>query len=520
MQAIILAAGMGTRIPQYTQAMPKCMIRINGKPMLAHTVDALREAGITHIIIGLGYKGQVIRDFIAENYPAATRLSFAFVENPVYDTTNNIYSLYLIRDYFSEDDTLLLESDLIYEKEILKELIAVPAANAAVLSPFESWMDGSCCLLDGSGHITGMVGKKDFRYEDASGYYKTVNIWKFSRDFICASYIPSLASYMASYGKNEYYETVLKLVAENDPAALGSLVISGDRWYEVDDIADLSVAEKRFTPRAERYELIRQEAGGSWRFPGLSDFTIDSNPFFPPERLLSELRYGLADCLTKNPSAADELDILAAKLLGADVGQVCVMADECAPAGSGGQLHDDSYTDFASLTGQTEPAEREQLHVVNLGKRYGMPGLRACILFSADPNVLQPYKGKGRLSSPEEYFMQIAGKYKKDYALASKAFTEECARMEKALCTLNGVQGERQFNRLTLRFAARPAEADVKKLAALLLDRYKILVGTAPAGNGVGTLTVFVRDPKSNDRLLAALAAFLSPEPGTAEQEA
>ena len=150
-----------------------------------------------------------------------------------------------------------------------------------------------------------------------------------------------------------------------------------------------------------------------------------------------------------------------------------------------------------------------------------MPGLRACVLFSADPNVIQPYKGRGRLSSPEEYFMQIAGKYKKDYALASKAFTEECARMEKALCTLHGIQGERQFNRLTLHFTAYPVEADVKKLAALLLDQYKILVSTASTGSGDGTLTVFVRDPKSNDRLCAALAALTAlTKSETAEPEA
>ena len=65
MQAIILAAGMGTRIPQYTQDMPKCMIQINGKPILEHTVQALRECGVSTIAIGLGYKAHVIRDFIA-----------------------------------------------------------------------------------------------------------------------------------------------------------------------------------------------------------------------------------------------------------------------------------------------------------------------------------------------------------------------------------------------------------------------------------------------------------------------
>lgn len=506
MQAIILAAGMGTRIPQYTQAVPKCMIQINGKPMLEHTVETLRECGISKITIGLGYKADVIRDFIRKTYGNDTSLSFGYVENPIYDTTNNIYSLYLMKDIFGKDDTLLLESDLIYDRAVLRELIASPATNAAVLSPFESWMDGTCCLLDGTGHITGMVGKKDFRYEDAGSYYKTVNIWKFSKDFIKSVYLPFLSSYMSAYGRNEYYETVLKIVVGNDPSALGSLVISGDRWYEVDDIEDLSVAEKRFSPAGDRYALILREGGGSWRFPGLADFTVDSNPFFPSDRLLSELRYGLADCITRNPSTSGELDILAAKLLGADESQVCVLSDE-GSTGIGVSLLDASYADFSSLTGQKGDT---RLYFIDLGKRFGVPGLRIRVLYASAPELIRPYKGRGRLSSTEEYFMQIVGKYKKDYATAYKAFTEECNRIGKALENLNGVQTERpDFNSFTVCFDAHPEVDDVRLFAARLLDEHKILAKTVSGG---ACLSLFVRDRKSNERLISALSALAQPE--------
>ena len=411
-----------------------------------------------------------------------------------------------MKDVFDKDDTLLLESDLIYDKAVLQELIASPAANAAVLSPFESWMDGTCCLLDGTGHITGMVGKKDFRYEDAGSYYKTVNIWKFSRDFIKSVYLPFLSSYMSAYGRNEYYETVLKIVASNDPSALGSLVISGDRWYEVDDIEDLSVAEKRFSPAGDRYALIVREEGGSWRFPGLADFTVNSNPFFPPERLLSELRYGLADCITRKPSASGELDILAAKLLGADESQVCVLSDE-GTISAGAAPIDASYADFSDLTGQEGET---QLYLVDFGKRFGVPGLRIRVLYASAPEMLRSYKDRGHLSSPEEYFMQIVGKYKKDYAAAYTAFTEECDRMEKVLGDVKGVQAERtDFNCFTVRLDAYPRADDVRLLAARLLDEHKILAGSLDKGAG---LSLFVRDRKSNDRLISALSALSQPE--------
>ena len=510
MQAIILAAGMGTRIPQYTQEMPKCMIKINGKPMLEHTVCALKEAGVRKISMCLGYKAHVIRDFIGKTFCGDKELEFEYVENNVYDETNNIYSLYLMKDIFSQDDTLLLESDLIYDKDILKDLIALPAENAAVLSPFESWMDGSCCILDKNGCITDMVGKKDFRFEDAAAYYKTVNIWKFSRDFIISVYIPFLSYYISSYGRNEYYETVLKIIAGNMPTALGSLVIAEDRWYEVDDIGDLSVAEKRFSPCGDRYARIIHEGGGSWRFPSMADFTVDSNPFFPSGRLLSELRYGLEECVTRIPSCPEELDILAAKLLGCDSSQVCVLQESGVPDGL--EEYDDmSYEDFSSLHGQLLGS----MHFIDLGRRFGVPGLSLKLLFSDQPDALMPFKGKGRVSSLGEYFMQVVGKYKKDYAASSKAFGEECARVRDALAGLSKGKLERPvFNRIVLGFDEYPGEDDVKNLAARLLNEHKLLVGTLPDGSGKGKLSVFVRDQESNDRLIAALSALLGPGEG------
>lgn len=514
MQAIILAAGMGTRIPQYTQDMPKCMIQINGKPMLEHTVNALREAGVKRIAIGLGYKAHVIRDFIARTFGSDGDLSFEYVENPVYAETNNIYSLFLMKDIFARDDTLLLESDLIYDKAIVRELLALPAENAAVLSPFESWMDGSCCLLDKDGFITGMVGKKDFRYEDASGYYKTVNIWKFSKNFITSMYLPFLSYYISTYGRNEYYETVLKIIAGNIPTILGSLVVAENRWYEVDDIGDLSVAEKRFSPREDRYPLLMQEAGGSWRFPGMADFTVDANPFFPSERLFSELRYALASCIACRPSSSGELDVLAAKLLSTDESRVCVLS-ESSPLPD--DAHDASYEDFSSLSGQL----LNRLHVIDLGKRFGVPGLSMRLLFSDDPALLRPFKGKGRVSSLGEYFMQAVGKYKKDYAASTAAFQEECVRMQDALAGVPQVRLKRpSFNRFLLNLDTAPTEEATRNLAARLLDERQLLVSVTRDESGRGQLSIFVRDRASNDRLLAALTAYLNPEPEAAEPEA
>ena len=114
MQALILAAGTGSRLKQYTEKVPKCMVPVNGIPMIERAIDAIISAGIKQLYIGLGYKAEVLKEFLAKTFDQKRLdgMKIDFIENPVYDKTNNIYSLWLARQAFSDDDTILLESDL------------------------------------------------------------------------------------------------------------------------------------------------------------------------------------------------------------------------------------------------------------------------------------------------------------------------------------------------------------------------------------------------------------------------
>ena len=249
MQALILAAGTGSRLKQYTEKIPKCMVPVNGVPMIERAVDSLVEAGIKHLCIGLGYKADVLKDFVRTTLDVNGRLrgmSIEFVENPVYDRTNNIYSLYLAREIFKRDDTILLESDLVFDKRLIADIIACDAPNLAVVSRREDWMDGTCTLLDPNDNITDFIAKNAQNPNDADKYYKTVNIYKFSKDFISAYYLPFLQTYMDVFGKNNYYESCLKFLAQTDPALLKGFKIPGSSWYEVDNPDDLRCAEERF----------------------------------------------------------------------------------------------------------------------------------------------------------------------------------------------------------------------------------------------------------------------------------
>ena len=248
MQAMILAAGTGSRLRPLTDNVPKCMVPVNGIPMIERTIDALVAAGIKKLIIGLGYKSEVLKNFIRETFDAKrlNGMTIEFGENPDYDKTNNIYSLYLLKDFFKADDTLLIESDLVYEPEVIKNLVENPEKNLAVVSHWEDWMDGTVTILNKEKGIRNFIVKKDQKAEEKSTYYKTVNIYKFSKEFTNEYYLPFLETYMNVFGKNSYYETCLKFISETDENLLKGFVIDQSVWYEVDNPDDLKVAEERF----------------------------------------------------------------------------------------------------------------------------------------------------------------------------------------------------------------------------------------------------------------------------------
>ena len=248
MQAIILAAGTGSRLRPLTNDVPKCMVKVNGVPMIERAIDALVAAGIKKLVVGLGYKSQVLKDFIRSTFTQDRLqcMQIQFGENPDYDKTNNIYSLYLLKEFFKADDTLLLESDLVYNPQIIKDLAAAPQKNLSVVSHWQDWMDGTVTLLDKDDNITNFIVKKDQKAEQKPDYYKTVNIYKFSKDFTNNYYLPFLETFMNVFGKNSYYETCLKFIAQTDPTLLKAFKIDQSLWYEVDNADDLKVAESRF----------------------------------------------------------------------------------------------------------------------------------------------------------------------------------------------------------------------------------------------------------------------------------
>lgn len=314
MQAIILAAGMGKRLGEYTRDNTKCMLEVNGVKLIDRSLATLKEIGVSRVILVVGYKGQNVKDYVGTDYQG---IPIEYVDNPIYDKTNNIYSLYLAKDYMLADDTILLESDLIYESAVLKKLLADSAPDIALVDKYESWMDGTVVEIDEDHRITRFIDKERFKFEEIKGYYKTVNIYKFSKHFSSKYYVPFLAAYSTALGHNEYYEQVLKVILQLHDAPLKALPLTGETWYEIDDVQDLDIASGMFAPTDdEHYAAISSRYGGYWRYPQMLDFCYLVNPYFPPQRMIDEIKASFETLMREYPSGMRVNSLLASKNFG------------------------------------------------------------------------------------------------------------------------------------------------------------------------------------------------------------
>lgn len=319
MQAVILAAGMGKRLKKLTQGNTKCMVKVNGVTLIQRMLHQLDQQHLSRIAIVVGYKGKELIEYIST---LNIQTPIVYINNSIYDKTNNIYSLFLARNYLCEEDTLLLESDLIFEDAVLEALVKDPRETLALVDKYENWMDGTCIKVTDDDRIEKFIPGKNFNFKDISSLYKTVNIYKFSKHFSENLYVPFLDAYLKALGNNEYYEQVLRVIMIlDDPEIRVKRLnfIRGEnqeslRWYEIDDIQDLDIASSMFAPNGyDQLAKIQLRYGGYWRYPKLIDFCYPTNPYFPPQKLIDEINANSTSLLTKYPSGMEVNSLLAAK---------------------------------------------------------------------------------------------------------------------------------------------------------------------------------------------------------------
>lgn len=321
LQAIILAAGMGRRLGELTRSRAKCMVQVCGKTLIERQLNSLSELGIKKAVIVVGYEADGIRNLIGNEFKG---MEIIYVFNEKYAITNNIYSLWLARNYLIQEDTILLESDIIFDKSLLSRIVSSEHDNVVAVAKYEPWMDGTVTLVDEKDKVIAFVNKTGFRWEYVNNYFKTINIYKFSSEFSRKAYLPFLNAYIETVGENEYYEEVLRVVTYLDHWDLMAEKVVSESWYEIDTAEDLEIAQAIFAPEKYKLDLLHDRYGGYWRFSSIKDFALLVNPAFPPKELVEEMRYSFDQLLTSYPSARSNQSLLAGKVFGCSPSNIIV----------------------------------------------------------------------------------------------------------------------------------------------------------------------------------------------------
>ncbi|RLA74264.1 MAG: aminotransferase [Epsilonproteobacteria bacterium] len=598
MQALILAAGTGSRLGKHTKENTKCMLELNGQTLIEQALEKLNNVGLTKLILVVGYKKENLMEHLGTQYKD---IAIEYVENPVYDKTNNIYSLFLAKDKLAQDDTILLESDLLFEEKIISDLINDERKSLAVVDKYQAWMDGTAVTLSESDDILGFYGKKAFRFQDVEKYYKTVNIYKFSKEFSANVYIPFLEAYSKAMGDNEYYESVLRVILMLEEQELKALKLNGEKWYEIDDVQDKANAEVIFSKNAkEKLKLIQSRYGGYWRFPELRDFCYLVNPYFPTIKMQEEMKAYFYELLSQYPSGQGTQRLLAAKMFKIEPENIIVgngaaeiirglgnaikgtfglafptfneypesigydrvvqfipqnkdfsygldemveLAKKCDnlllinPDNPSGNfiskvellkladkllemnkifILDESFVDF-STNGEKETMITQDILdkypnliiIKSISKSYGVPGVRLGILATSNQEIMSAIENEitiWNINSYGEFFLQVIGKYKKDYLQGCIEISTERDRFYnrlKEIPFLDVVYS--QANYFLLHVSSRFSATE---LTEILLDKYEIYIKDLTGKIGFESkdcIRIAVKDYNDNEFMIEKL---------------
>lgn len=321
--ACILAAGTGSRLKKYTQDRTKCMVEVNGDKLIDYTIRSLQAGGIQTILMVVGYRGEDLAQHVKQVFPD---LDIRFIENPIFASTNNIYSLKLALPVLGEyEEVVLVESDLWIERSVAVDFLRDTRENIVLVSPFRYWMDGTCVTVGADKQeISGFVAKADVHLYPIEQLFKTVNWYKFSGKFLRDIYSHFINAYVDAFGKNAYYEDVLKVIAPVTPGLFVSYIIDERHWAEIDDEEDLSRAELIASSPSDGARNLVQRFGGFWKYKFVDDLTLLVNPFFPTQGMMNELCNELSGALREYPSKLSVISRIAAKSLPCESEQIVV----------------------------------------------------------------------------------------------------------------------------------------------------------------------------------------------------
>lgn len=244
-KAIILAAGVGSRLRPLTDLRPKPLVEVNGTPILCNALQHLEVVGVEEVTLVVGYRKDAIQYACGRRFGA---IDINYVESSVFDHTGSAYSLWLARDVLLSGGCYLLEGDVFFEEKALRYLLLSQATDVAAIAPFDELMEGSAVLLTDSGFISEFRMKQTGANLIANGprLFKTLNLFRLSAPTLKATIVPALDEIVGSGVTQAYTEELLSYLVERRGLQMAAVRCDGLRWYEIDTTEDLHAAERLF----------------------------------------------------------------------------------------------------------------------------------------------------------------------------------------------------------------------------------------------------------------------------------
>jgi choline kinase len=239
MKAVILAAGRGTRIRSVHGEHPKCLIEVESTTILDHQLDALSMVGINDVAIVVGYEKEQIIAHVNARKLLTQRIRF--IDNPAFAITNNIYSLWLAVDWLRGDNFIVLNADVIFDREILHLAVRPQAPISMVVDPL--WRDETMKVIIADDHVIRM-SKKLSREEFSSTYIGITVFSKSTQD----RFFEKMNALITAGRVNEFFNVAVQELA-NEGVRVGYTSTDGLPWAEIDDPVDLTFAQHNVFPQ-------------------------------------------------------------------------------------------------------------------------------------------------------------------------------------------------------------------------------------------------------------------------------
>ena len=236
--ALVLAAGLGSRLARWTWDRPKCLVAVGGATILERLVVALDEHGIERLVLVIGYRGEMIREHLGDSFGG---IAVEYIASPLFATTNTMYSLWLARDLIDEP-VLLVESDVVFPGDLLVPLLEPDRIAVSRQLP---WMNGSTVTLDAAGYVDALYSPPPgiyFRHCTSPDHFITVNMCSLAAA-TWREVGERLDRYVAAGHTGYFHDVVFADMIAEGSMALAAVLFPANRWYEIDTPADREAAE-------------------------------------------------------------------------------------------------------------------------------------------------------------------------------------------------------------------------------------------------------------------------------------